>query len=532
MTRRLLLGAVAVGLLAFVVLPLAVLVPGAGAFERLPEHADALLNTVWLAAGVTLGALSLGAPLGYAFARYRLPGWLTGASLLPYAVPPYVTTIAWIALANPSTGWLRALAPVDAYSLGGMVWVLSLHLAPVVALGVRDAVGRLDPALEEAARLCGASPARVLRDVTLPMLAPALVASAGFVASAAIASFGVPYLLSAAAAEPVPVLTTRIYQALDLGFTAGRPIATTLALLLLLVGAALPLLSRALLAGRSYSTARPVSVPPAPAPGWARAAVGAWVAVAVALPAGTIVWTSLMRSTGGGFGVDNLTLATWEKLAADPRVLDALGRSAWLAGAAATVAVAVGGLLAYVAEREHTRTGRFLAALGRAGYAVPGTVLALGLLVAWSQEVRLVVLDRVTFALALADTAWILGIAYVVKFLALPIDGARAAIRQVHPSLEEAARLSGASWARAIRDVTLPLLLPALGTAWFLVFVPSFCEVTLSVLLRGPETQVLGTLLFYLQSYADAQSAAALAVLVTVVLLVGMGLGRLVRRAA
>lgn len=529
MIRRVLLGLIAAALLAFGVVPLLLLATGAGDFAGILDQGDALVNTVLLAGGVVVTAGVFGTPLGLVFARYQVPGWMSGASLLPYAIPPYVTTIAWIALANPTTGWLRSTG-VNVYSLPGMIWVLGLHLAPVVALNVRDATLRLDPALEEAARLCGASRSRVLRDVTLPMLAPAALTAAGFVASASIASFGVPYLLSAAATHPIPVLTTRIYNALDLGFVTGRPLAITLALLLLAVGAGVPLLVRAVLGGRSYTSARPVSATPPPAPRGVILGVGAWIGVAVGMPFGTVILTSLQRSLGGGLAIDNLTLATWTKLVGDTRIAEALTRSLLLAAVTATVAVVAGTLVAHAAERGGGRFVQALAAVGRAGYTVPGTVLALGLILAYSQEVRFVLLDRVTFVLALADSLWILGIAYTLKFLALPLDGARAALRSLHPSLEEAARLCGASWGRTLRDVTVPLLLPALATAWFLVFVPSFCEVTLSVLLRGPRTEVLGTLLFTLQSYADAQSAAALAVLVTVVLLAGMTLGRVLGR--
>jgi iron(III) transport system permease protein len=113
-----------------------------------------------------------------------------------------------------------------------------------------------------------------------------------------------------------------------------------------------------------------------------------------------------------------------------------------------------------------------------------------------------------------------------VKLLALPLDSARAALQGLHPSLEEGARIAGASWLGALRDVTLPLLAPSLRTAWVLVFLPAFCEVTLSVLLRGPRTEVLGTRLFSLQSYGAPQQAAVLALLVTLVVAGGLLLTR------
>ncbi|MFZ5478217.1 MAG: ABC transporter permease [Myxococcota bacterium] len=519
--KQLVLALLAAFLAVFALLPLALLLPRAGAFGVAAGEWEAAANTLVLCGGTVALALAVGLPLGVALARVRLPAWLARAVVLPYAVPPYVTTIAWIQLANPSNGLLTRWLPLDVYSLPGMVWVLGLHLSPFVSLAVRDALGRLDPALEEAARVAGASRARVLRDVTLPMVAPAVLAAAGFVVSASAASFGVPYLLTAPAKDPTPVLTTRIYQALELSPATGRPLAVTLALGLCVLGLALPAALRALEGRRSYAGAKPGRVVASASSPVATAGVVAFVAIAVVLPLATIVATSFSARFGS---FETLTLASWEAVLGADRTRDALFRSLWLAAAAATVAVGAGALVAHAAERDATRPARALAAVARAPWAIPGTVLALGMLLAFSQEVRLVVAERVTFVLALADTAWLLGIAYVVKFFALPVDGTRAALRALHPSMEEAARISGAGWGRTLHDVTLPLLAPALGTAWFLVFVPSFCEVTLSVLLRGPRTEVLGTLLFYLQGYADPQAAAVLAVVVVAVLLAGMGL--------
>lgn len=529
MSLRLLRAAVALAVATAGFVPLGLLALRAGGWDRLAGEGPALVGTLALVAGTVALAVAVGVPLGLALARLRIPAALATAAALPYAVPPYVTTLAWIRVANPTTGWF---APhLDIYGLGGMIWVLGLHLSPVVALAVRDAAGRIDPALEEAARMCGASPARVLRDVTLPLLLPAVLGSAGFVASAAAASFGVPYLLSAPAERPVPTLTTRIYQLLDVGGEDGRALAVSLSLLLLAVGLLIPEAIRRAIGGRGFASRRPVGRH-LPRPSTAGGVlVGAWVALAAGLPLVVIVLTSLQRSTGGGLGPDNLGFDTWAAVLGDRRVAEALVRSVGLAAVTATVTVLAGGLLAHAAEREGTRAARAFAAIARAPYAVPGTALALGFLLAFSQEIRVVILERVTLVFLLADTVWLLGLAYVVKLLALPVDGVRAAVRGLDPALEEAARMAGASPGRALRDVTVPLLGPALGTAWFLVFVPAFCEVTLSVLLYGPRTEVLGTVLFYLQSYRDPQSAAVLAVLVVAVLGVGLAAGRLGRRA-
>lgn len=518
MMRRLLLGGVAAFLMAMVVVPLVLLVLGLQDVSQLQKEGDAIANTILLAGGSALTAFLFGLPVGLVAARRRLPPLLESAMILPYAVPPYVTTVAWIVLANPTNGVLTRWLPINVYSLTGMIGVLGLHLSPLVALAARDAFGRIDPVLEEAAQVSGARSFRVFWSITLPLAAPGILSATAFVASAAASSFGVPYLLSSPAARPIPLLTLRIFRALEMAPVEGRPLAIALSMVLLAVGLSLPMALRLLEGSRRYSTARLARPRPAPPAGRWALVVWGWLGFAVILPVGTIALTSIATAFGH---FDAFTLENWTAVLAEARTRDALLRSWGLAAAAATLALTIGALLATISERTPSRWVSALVTVARAPWAVPGSVLALAMILAYSQEIRFVFFEQMTVVVALANTPWILGLAYATKSLAVPLDGVGAAARTIDRSMEEAARVAGASWLRSQWSIVLPLLRPALLASWVLVFASSFCEVSMSVLLRGPGTEVLGTRLFELLSYGSPQQASVVAMLVVLVVLAG-----------
>ncbi len=509
-----------------------------------PADRRALFNTVRLVGGVSVFTFLVGVPLGFLFGRTDLPGKrpLSALCTAPFAVPPYVLGIAWIQLLNPSAGWLNrgtsalGLPPMDIYSLPGMVWVMGLALTPLVMLGTADALRRMDATVEEAARMAGASPLRVMATITLPMALPAVLASLSMVVATTAAAFGVPYLLSSGSADSQPVLTTRIFYRMALDPTSGRAQAVGLSALLAGLGVLLPLVLLRLAGRRSFATVTGKAGRASPFPlgrwRWPLAVgVAIYAGLAVVLPVSIIALTSLMQNIGGGVSPSNLTFSRWrEVLWGRPDTVRALEHSVWLGAAAATAAVLLGGLIAWIRERSATRGRGQLASLASLPYSIPGTVLALGFLLCFSREMRVMVLSRATFTFALADTLWMLGIAYTVKELAVPVRSLGAALASLHPSLEEAGRMAGAGAVGVLSSITMPLLKSPLLSAWVLVFLPCFSEVTLSILLRGPETSVVGTVLFDLQSYGDPPAAAVLAMLVLLTVALGTGLLALASR--
>ena len=522
-------------LLVFVGIPMAVLlakslVDGPAVYLdaiRVPSNRNALVNTLISGLGAAAVSLAVGAPLGAALARLNIAGKRILGTLLvlPLAAPPYVLAMAWIALASPRAGWINKLAVswglssdgnplVDIYGMPGIIWVLGLSLYPFVLLPTRAALESADPSLEEAARIGGAGPIRSFVTGSLPVAAPAIAAGTLTAFLGAISAFGVPYLLGVATDRPVLVATTRIYQAMSLGAEADVRSSIAMCVLLLVLAFAATFAAERAASARSLSTKgrRPRALE---APGLTRlASIGAWVFtfVAVALPMGATVLAALTKRFADPPGPGNLTLDQFTTVLGKADTRTALFNSALLATVSATLIVVLGLAVAFL-RRRGRGSPRVAAALSRVcelPYAIPGSVLALALLLSFSQEIRFVFANYVTISVSFLGTLWLLLVAYVVKYLAFGVRSADNAIVAVDPTLEEAARISGAGPGRAFMDVSLPLARPALMAAWILAFLPAATELTMSVLLAGPRSQVLGTLLFELSSYADPPSAAVL----------------------
>lgn len=518
-------------LVVFVGIPMAVLLvkslaegPSVYLDAMREPNRSALVNTLVSGLGAAVVALVAGAPLGAALARLDIAGKRVLGTLLvlPLAAPPYVLGMAWIFLASPHSGFLNRVAAswglpspmFDVYGMPGIVWVLGLSLYPFVLLPTRAALESADPSLEEAARIAGAGPVRSFVTGSLPVAAPAIAAGTLTAFLGAISAFGVPYLLGVATERPVLVATTRIYQAMSLGAEADVRSSIAMCVMLLVLAFAATFAAERAVRGRALSTKgrRPR---PLDAPGLTSAAtVGAWVftVVAVALPMGATLLAALTKRFGDPIGWENLTTGQFTQVLSRADTRSALLNSALLATISATLIVVIGLAIAFL-RRRGRGSPAVAHALSRAAelpYAVPGSVLALALLLAFSQEIRFILLERLTVAVSLLGTLSLLLIAYVVKYLAFGVRSADNAIVAIDPTLEEAARISGAGPGRAFLDVSLPLARPALIAAWILAFLPAATELTMSVLLAGPRSQVLGTLLFELSTYADPPSAAVL----------------------
>jgi iron(III) transport system permease protein len=475
-----------------------------------PANVDALVTTLAVAGATVVGATAVAVPLAWLVSRTDLPGarLLRVVLAVPYVVPPYLGAIAWINLANPTVGWLNRLAGnvvFDIYTVPGMVWVLALFYYTFVYIGCLAALERMDASLEDAARMSGAGPLLVLRTITLPLVRPAVLAGGFLVFAASASAFGVPALVGAPGR--IQVLTTRVYAYVRGGGLDGLYTGAALSVALLAIAVA------AWVVAERLQGTGPVTTVGGKGTARSRVSLGAWrwpalagvlafVLVVCVLPVIAVVLTSLMQVVGD-FRWSNFTLDKYRYvLFTRPDTSRGFFNSFVLASATATLAVVVGTVIGYVKGHPSRRASRVVDLAVALPFAAPGTIIALGLILVWS------------WPLALIDSLWIILIAYFAKHLSFAVGPITTAVRQTDNSLEEAARVAGATPAAAVRTIWLPLLRPALLAGWFLVFMPAFGELTMSILLVGPGTDTVGTVLFALQEYADPAAASVVAVLI------------------
>ncbi len=530
MKRALGVLALAAPLLLFALIPLGRLVAeGLGHLDAIgtPEARRALQGTLLTSTGSAVFAFLFGLPLAVLLVRTDLPARrvLRAVFTIPTALPPFIFAMGWVALANPKAGLLNLAfgkGTFDIYGAWGIAFVLGACGLPLVVLAASASLESVDASLEEAARVCGAGPMRTLIEVSLPLALPAALSGAALVFLFSASAFGVPYLLGVTASPPTTTLTTHVYGLVLMGH-GGLGSAGAIALVLLVVASLVLFASRiAARAGRvRLSSGKGIKLRPLALGGW-RLPLGAvsitTAFVLVVLPVAAVFLASLQPSFGR---LDELTFQHWERMFHTPRVAAAALRSVGLSLVAASLVTLLG--LGYALGRVRLGIpGRVLELTAAWPYAVPGTVLAMALLLSFSMDLRLVVGNRIAFVLALANSLWLVLLAYTARHLAFGVRQASDGLSQADPSLTEAARICGAGPLRAFTDATLPQLKAPLAAAFTLTFLTCATELTVSVLLVPTGQDLLGTVLFELMSYADPAAASVLAACFVLIVLASL----------
>lgn len=477
-------------------------------------------NTVSLGVWVVLGALAVGVPLGLLRGLARLPGsalWDL-CFLVPFMVPPYIAAMGWILLLQPA-GYLQQATGQHAagllFSVPGVVLVMVLNLFPVVYFAVSRAAAAAGGRLAVVARVCGASPWQALWRISLPLTLPAMAASGLLVFAMTIEEYGTPAVL--ASNVGFEVLVTGIEQRLS-DWPIDLPGAAMLSLVLMGLAVLAYMGQRRLLAGRSYEATdgKPQALQ--------RVELGVWRvpvllvfavagACATALPLCSIAATAFTGTLSGGMAWENWTLRHFAAVFAHgSEALQALGTSFALALGAAVLVGVLGALVAYCSVRLRSRTAQALDMLSVLPNAVPGIVVAVGLILAWNQP---------WLPITPYNTWVILLLAYACLLLPYPIRYAHAALQQVSVHLESAARVHGASVWQMLARVVAPLLAPSVLAAMLLVFAIASRELVASLLLAPTGMQTVAVYVwrqFEQGSVGEGMAMSMIAIAITAAL--------------
>ena len=510
---------------ALVVLPVAVLAAHAwmadvGHWAHLAQFVlpQALRNTVLLLLGVGLVCAVLGTGSAWLVTAYDFPGRsvLAWALLLPLAVPTYIVAFAYLDLLHPIGPIQTALRTLLGYdsprqfrlpdlrSLQGAIFVLGFVLYPYVYLTTRAMFLTQSASLLEAARTLGASRLQVFREVALPLARPAIAVGMSLALLETLNDIGASEFLG------VQTLTVSIYTTWTTRSDLGA--AAQIALSMLALVLALILLERHGRRRQRFANTQRMR-PMQPHRLHGLPAAGALVLGGLPVVLGFVLPTAYLINES----VKRLNLVG----SISSALLQALGNTVLVAVSATVLTVACGLMLAWAGRslRESTRRllPRACVRMASLGYAVPGTVLAIGLLppLLWADRVLGQVLQYSGLLLMGSSAALVL--AYAIRFLAIPAGGIEAGLLRIPPSLEQASRLLGESSGRTLWRVHLPLLKPALAASALLVFVDTMKELPATLLLRPLNFETLATWL-----YAEAArgtyeegAVAALAIVLT-----------------
>lgn len=488
-----------------------------------PGLVSALVNSIVVSVATTAFSLVLALPMAWAVARTAMPGrqFVRVAVLVAFVIPNFITVIAWILLLGPNAGLINVFVrevfgvagAFNIYSMSGLILVLTFSFYPLIFFAVTAALDNMDPAYEEAAQMAGASAWRASLGVTMPLVLPAVISASVFVFLEAMGAFGAPAAIGHGAR--FHTLTTKIYELFsypprfELAAAAAAPIVgfTMLGLLL----------QRFMLRGRRFAiiggkrgAARAVDV------GWGRWLLFGWcmlvIVLSVVLPLVILLRTSLMTRWGLAFTWQNLTFRNYASFTSFSTIVPiALINSALISAVVATVCVVLAMIVVWIVERTSLPGRSLLTFTSTVTFAFPGVALAVGFVLGYSAP-----------PLALFGTIWLFFIAFTAHRFPFAFMFMRNSVKQLSSEMEEAGRVSGASWARTLIDISAPLLKAGLLAGWMVVFAVTLRELSMAILLYVPGTETLPVAIYSFIDNGTFEIAAAVSVVLILLSIAAM----------
>ncbi|MFP6735527.1 MAG: iron ABC transporter permease [Rhodospirillales bacterium] len=489
---------------------------------------DRIFDSIWTTLRLVVARLGISIPAGILFAwllaRTDMPG---GSSLeflfwIAFFTPALPLTVGWILLLDPENGLINtllaglpfAVPKFDIFSFWGIVWVhLTATSVPVAVILFTPAFRQMNAALEDSARMCGASALTTLRRITVPILIPAILPASAIMFVRSLEAFEIELLLG----SPVGIFvySTRIFDLID-EVPPAYGMATALGTLFLFVVLALAVLYALVIRGRRFTTVTGQAF------STERVRLGRWRWPALALCSlylftsfglGLIflVLSSFMRRFGFFDIANPFTFEHWTELLSDPVLLSSLGNSLLLGTATALVGVVLFSLVAYVVVRSQLTGRNLVDMMAWLPWAVPGVLMGLALV--W-------LFLATPLRTVLYGTIAGLVVAMVIKELPVAVQLLKGGFLRIGNELEEAARVCGAGWSMTYWRVLLPLVSPVLITVAVLSFQAAVRDIASVVFLYDNDSRPLSILMLEYSFSGELERGAAVGILLVAMIAV------------
>jgi iron(III) transport system permease protein len=486
-----------------------------------------LKNSLIFAIGSSLMAFAIAFVLAWLVERTNVPfaRVFLLIAVVPLIVPGILETISWTFLLSPRTGIVNVAIEdvfgvkefLNIYSLPGMIWVQAIGSVPLAFLLLSAGFKSMDPSLEEAAMASGANTRKIALRVTFPLLLPASGSAMLILIVRGLEAFEVPAILGTPA--KIFVYTNEIFRANN-DIPPDRGLSAALSVGLLVISAiGVWLLLRLTRQGERFRTVTGKAFRPRRVElgGWRWVGFGGLLFYAlfvVVLPLLGLMWASVLRffRQPSREAFSQVSLEPYRIVLGHENFRSALKNSLLLALAAPTVMMVLASIISWVVHKSRRRGAKTLEFLAFLPVTIPGLVFGVALILMWA-----------TAPIPVYGTLWLLLIAYVTRFLPYGMRFISGSMLQISNELEEAASASGASWWQTFRRITLPLLRPGFVAGWIYACIISFREFSSSVLLVGPNTNVLSVQLFNFWQGGYVTEVAAMGVLMVFTLLLIVG---------
>jgi len=488
------------------------------------ENRAAFVNTVAISLVKTILSLALAILMAWIVARTDTPGRraLEVLITLPFFIPPILTATAWAMLGNAQVGTINLVwkavtglqAPlVDVYSYGGVVWHMMQYSTPFIFLLVVDAFRAMDPSLEEASRMSGASRWQTFWRVTFALMLP--VTTSAFILSfirgmesfESAVFFGTPVGIN--------VITTQIYNSITQRAQPDYQAATALGFAAMALMFVLLVIQSRLLGGRSFTTVTGKGYSPTVMRlgrwRWLTFAIcAAFFVLTVVLPVGQLLLSSFFQFFGF-YQLDMLTLQHYRDVWDNDEFWRAFGNTMLLGVVGATVTMVLGGIVAYVTTRTAWRGRRLIDILAWLPWMMPGMVLGIGFL--WG-------FATLPHSIPIYGTLWALLLAYVALGTPVAVRVTSGAYAQIAKDIEECSRVHGAGWWQTLGRILIALAWPAFAVGWVLIFFGIMRELSASILLYVPDTEVMSVVMLKMWLGGKPEEVSVLGLIMLVLVLV------------